>query len=279
MSTSTPTGLRAVSRTLAMLAALVASAAMAVSPPQRLRTPVQHAVRAVVASSRTCGNGVVEPPEACDDGNAADGDGCDASCLASICVAGSAMRNARLVVRGLGEPFGDERILFRGELPMPPGSPSAAAVAAAGLQTLLEDARFPAGFGMNGALDFHARDGNPVPPGPPGTGCGPEDGWRIGRKVATYLNRSGAIDPPDCRAGSARGLWRIRLVDARAKGGGIRFRIETRGSTVGDPVAPLRAALVLGADARTGAAGACAMHLFTADDCRIAGPYRPLRCG
>ena len=32
-----------------------------------------------------CGNGVIEPGEACDDGNTADGDGCSASCLATSC--------------------------------------------------------------------------------------------------------------------------------------------------------------------------------------------------
>jgi len=45
-----------------------------------------------------CGNGVTEPPESCDDGNAAAGDGCDASCMVetgfscagmpSVCTAG-----------------------------------------------------------------------------------------------------------------------------------------------------------------------------------------------
>ena len=36
-----------------------------------------------------CGNGVVEAPEACDDGNTADGDGCNATCSAISCASAS----------------------------------------------------------------------------------------------------------------------------------------------------------------------------------------------
>jgi uncharacterized delta-60 repeat protein len=35
------------------------------------------------ACVHTCGNGIVEPGEACDDGNAVDGDGCNAGCIAA----------------------------------------------------------------------------------------------------------------------------------------------------------------------------------------------------
>jgi cysteine-rich repeat protein len=33
----------------------------------------------------TCGNGIVEPPELCDDGNLVDGDGCDSNCTPTGC--------------------------------------------------------------------------------------------------------------------------------------------------------------------------------------------------
>src|SRR2546427_2118298 len=33
----------------------------------------------------TCGNGTVEPPEVCDDGNLVDGDGCDSNCTPTAC--------------------------------------------------------------------------------------------------------------------------------------------------------------------------------------------------
>ena len=38
-----------------------------------------------VARTPVCGNGVVDPGEQCDDGNTADGDGCDAACLPEGC--------------------------------------------------------------------------------------------------------------------------------------------------------------------------------------------------
>jgi len=150
---------------------------------------------------------------------------------------GGEIRDARLDIVGLGEPYGDERIVFRGEIVLPVGG-AAAAPASAGLQTMLRDAAFPFGFGMNGALDFNAADGNPV-----------------------YRNRSGALDPPVCTADSARGLRRIRIADARPAGG-IRFRIESRRATVGDPLLPLLAGVVLGAFHEAGAAGSCALRAF-----------------
>jgi cysteine-rich repeat protein len=38
-----------------------------------------------VASAEVCGDGIVDPPEACDDGNAIDGDGCDRTCAVTAC--------------------------------------------------------------------------------------------------------------------------------------------------------------------------------------------------
>src|SRR6185436_19193618 len=32
-----------------------------------------------------CGNGVIEPPEICDDANLVDGDGCDSNCTPTSC--------------------------------------------------------------------------------------------------------------------------------------------------------------------------------------------------
>jgi len=226
-----------------------------------------------------CGDGIVRVGfEQCDDGNHTDGDGCDASCHESLCIGGGEIRDARLDVTGLGEPYGDERVVLRGELVLPAGV-AAPAPASVGLQTMLRDADFPLGFGMNGALDFNAPAGNPVPPGPRGTGCAPGDGWRTGPggTESVYLNRSGAIDPPLCTAGSAYGLRRIRIADARPAGG-IRFRIESIRATVGEPVLPLLAGVVLGAERASGMAGSCALRALTAEDCRWSSGGGALRC-
>jgi cysteine-rich repeat protein len=42
-------------------------------------------VLATTAGAAVCGNGVVEPPELCDDGNLVDGDGCDSNCTPTGC--------------------------------------------------------------------------------------------------------------------------------------------------------------------------------------------------
>ncbi|MBY0276828.1 hypothetical protein K2Z84_15935, partial [Candidatus Binatia bacterium] len=86
----------------------------------------------------------------------------------------------------------------------------------------------------------------------------------------------GRSRPPT--AGSARGLRRVRIVDARARGGGIRCRVETLHSTLGDPVAPLLAGVVVGADRADGASGRCGLHVFAADDCRGGPRGDILRC-
>lgn len=50
-----------------------------------------------------------------------------------------------------------------------------------------------------------------IPPGSPGSGCDPRDGWTLGsRGRASYRNRSGAL-PPSCAPGSAGGLAKVRV--------------------------------------------------------------------
>src|SRR2546427_259813 len=70
--------------------------------------PIDHSV----ASAQTCGNGVVEGTEECDDGNTTSGDGCSATCqlenTSAICagiptVSGTAIK-AVLVASGLAHP-------------------------------------------------------------------------------------------------------------------------------------------------------------------------------
>src|SRR5438552_11245030 len=69
-------------------------------------------VSAALATAATCGNGVVEGTEECDDGNTVSGDGCSASCqlenTSAICagiptVSGTAIK-AVLVASGLAHP-------------------------------------------------------------------------------------------------------------------------------------------------------------------------------
>src|SRR2546425_785705 len=94
-STGGPMHLRG---SLLALAVTLASAAL----------PIDHSV----AGAQTCGNGVVEGTEECDDGNTTSGDGCSATCqlenTSAICagiptVGGTAIK-AVLVASGLAHP-------------------------------------------------------------------------------------------------------------------------------------------------------------------------------
>ena len=55
----------------------------------------------LILSQPTCGDGVVEPSEDCDDGNTTGGDGCEADCTPTpVCVISSADEDAGLIVAG-----------------------------------------------------------------------------------------------------------------------------------------------------------------------------------
>jgi cysteine-rich repeat protein len=76
--------------------------AVAAEPPAGQRCPAGAYVigfdgDANIICSGVCGNGIVDPGESCDDGNAADGDGCSARCLTDS-AAGSGAAAAAAVV-------------------------------------------------------------------------------------------------------------------------------------------------------------------------------------
>jgi hypothetical protein len=155
---------------------------------------------------------------------------------------------------------GDETWSIAGRLGLPPGLAGASLLPEeTGLQLQVVDL----GDGERRVLDFTAG-ATPIPPGAPGTGCGPKDGWTN----LAYRNRSNALDA-SCSAGSAQGLRTVRLKDRRAKGKGIAFRIVGKGAEIAAPAGPLAMTLVLGADEAAGRAGACAARAFDADACRI----------
>ncbi|MBI5609027.1 MAG: hypothetical protein HY902_09110 [Deltaproteobacteria bacterium] len=64
-------------------------AAYAPAAPAELDSsdPVNRGFRLYIGPQATCGNGVKEAPEACDDGNLSDGDGCSAKCTVDLACA------------------------------------------------------------------------------------------------------------------------------------------------------------------------------------------------
>lgn len=86
-----------------------------------------------------CGDGTVQAGEECDDGNALPGDGCEPGCVAADCAAGTTVVGARLGLRRLGLPVGDEGVTLRGALVFSPGSPSGFDPERNGAQVLVVD--------------------------------------------------------------------------------------------------------------------------------------------
>jgi len=146
--------------------------------------------------------------------------------------------------------------MISGTLVPPPGVSFALDPARRGLQILLED------LGSDTPILDLTAAGTPVPPGAPGSGCDPGDGWR----KLVYRNKSDAIDPPTCTPGSAQGLRMVQF--KQLKDGGIQFLIKGRGAAIDVASGPLRLTIVLAADASAGEAGQCASHLFASQTCK-----------
>jgi hypothetical protein len=177
--------------------------------------------------------------------------------LQPLCVDGAAIGKPTVALAKLDPPAGNEKLVLSGVLQFAAGTPTTFDPAATGVQILLDDVSTGTRL-----LDLTRRTA-PVPPGAPGTACGPKDGW----KGFAYRNRSGALDPPTCTPGSANGLKRIVFKDRRARGKGIVFTVKASGATLAQPGGPLRVTVVLGALEADGLAGKCGLHAFTVPDC------------
>lgn len=221
-----------------------------------------------------CGNGRVGRTQTCDDGNATAGDGCSSRCdvetcstcsgepsacsavpgCTTTCIDGAAIApNAILTFQGATAPAGRQSYRFKGLVTDPPVDPLAYDPLALGLEVAITS---------GGTLVHEVR----IPPGGPGTGCGPKDGWkRKGRSASWgYKNASGAL-PPGCATGSARGVRTVKLADKSATGGGITFDVKVSRTTIGmnPPVPPVIASVVLGQSPGDGLAGRCGRIIFT----------------
>ncbi len=121
-------------------------------------------------------------------------------------------------------------------------------------------------------VDMGAGGGEPawtvaIPPGGPGSGCDPRDGWRSGsRGRASYRNVSGAF-PPGCAPGTAGGL-----VKAKTKAAASDVRVMVKRATLPSLVGPL----VVGYVNPAAAAGQCGNWLSAPTACVSSG-YK-LRC-
>jgi hypothetical protein len=85
--------------------------------------------------------------------------------------------------------------------------------------------------------------------------CEAGEGWDATRNL--YRNRSGALDPPVCTAGTANGLNQIRY---KPRGTfDVDLQLKARDATIAAPVGPLRITWVLGPNQAASDGGECAI--------------------
>lgn len=211
----------------------------------------------VLRFASTCGNGVLDVGEVCDDGNLLGGDACTPSCLPTRFECGSDLGIARASVRVRAGAGGS--VIATGRLE---GIAEAGivmlSVSASGARVRLSDST---GQALLDLTDL----GTPIPGG--GPACGPRDGWRTdpGRHRAVYTNRSGAL-PPSCAPGSAQGLRRLEL-NRGTSGHRIDVRIKVSGVAIERPAPHLDLTVQLGGRVDD-VTSACGSHRFDGDDCR-----------
>ena len=111
-------------------------------------------------------------------------------------------------------------------------------------------------------------------PPPVAPTCDQRDGWRVTASQSRYRNRSGALHAPACTPGSARGL--AQLTWRPGSDWDVRIQAKAKRATIAEPIAPLRATVVLGATQAAGDGGACAVGPVL--PCVRSGAGAGLRC-
>ncbi len=98
-----------------------------------------------------------------------------------VCSDGTSISKPAITISKLSAPSGDEKLVFKGKMVFPPGTPSTFDPLTRGAQILIED------LGAGGTAVFNLTGfTNPVPPGALGKGCNPKDGWKVNTKGTTY---------------------------------------------------------------------------------------------
>jgi cysteine-rich repeat protein len=214
----------------------------------------------VLRYASTCGNGVVDADELCDDGNLVAGDGCTPDCRPSgfACRDDVGITRATLAIRTPAAGHGGGSFIATGRLDgMAEAGLVMTSVVAGGARVRVRDVE---GHALLDLTDL----GTPIPGGR--EGCGPRDGWRsdAGRHRAVYTNRSGAL-PPSCAPGSAQGLRRLALHRGISRQR-IDIHLKVARGAFPPPVFPLDLIVHvggLGDDVTT----ACGSHRFDGGDC------------
>lgn len=159
-----------------------------------------------------------------------------------------AIERARIIVKNLGAPAGDEELVFAGKLPVP--LPPSTGLAEA--QVSIDD------LGAEGAAVLDLQ-GLRLMPGRRGRGL--------------YL---GALNSGGSGAGRGRTVLRVR--GRRSRSDEVLFRMSRRGAATATPVGPLRGTIVLGAGSASSTDQRCGVYAFTASECAFDSARTTLSC-
>jgi len=201
-----------------------------------------------------CGNGVVEFPEWCDDGNDSSTDACLPACVPNFCADGVTMSRAKLKLKRGNAAF-DAWLDFPTS-----GVPGGFAPQLRGAQILIE---MPGDAAAPRWLDLTAPS-RPIPPTVAG-GCDPLDRWTGSGQRQLYRNVSGSL-PPTCDPGSAAGLTLFRVDDRSAAGQGVRVKARFRGLPM-SLSGGVRVSVALGGSASDASNGVCGLVAFPPSRC------------
>lgn len=185
-----------------------------------------------------------------------------------LCTEGGYLPDLDIKIGGLTAGVGSQSLKIKGTLFFPLGIPAAAPYTD-GAQLLIEDV----GSG-NAALFEVSRFTTPVPPAAAGACGAAGDGWLTKGTRSSYRNRTTAMDPPVCTAGSSRGLNLLKY-----KGGGsvaLDVQVKARHAAITAPVGPLRATWVLGSTQADSDNGRCAISAPI--PCATNGSGSTVRC-
>lgn len=194
------------------------------------------------------------------------GDACDRD---PICAGGMAIRFAKLVISGLSDGPGRQRVRLGARIHVDDSEslPQALDLNARGFQLLIQDLGRARGL----IVDLR-RLNHPIPGGEIGPVCDAErlDGWRVSsrRDSYSYRNRSGSLPSAACSAGSAQHLRYVRIHDHRERSQpSVKVRASIADATIEAPVGPVLVSMILGADAGAGTGGHCTTHVFGIHEC------------
>ncbi len=182
-----------------------------------------------------------------------------------LCTDGGYLTDVQLRFAGLTAGADRQKLILKGNLFFAQGIPVAGPYTN-GAQVLIED------LGAGGAAIYEVSHvTTPVPPAAAG-GCDDRDVWSVKPSRTLYKNASGALDPPLCTAGSARGLSRLKY--QRKSDRDIALQLKAQRTTLAAPIGPLRVTWVLGSTAAAGDTGACAVS----GELECTGSGSSLRC-